>query len=475
MLEPLYLTNTSYQGRSKIASSQRLYNMYSENTLQSSPFQAPSLFNIPGSTEWKSISGNYNPYYGSVVMNNKLYVVFGVTLYQIDTNKNVTEIGTLGTSAGRVIMVENGLQVGILTSAGIVYYYTESSDTFGQVTLPNSIIASGITSTDGYVMVSERETGKFYVSELRDITTWSALAQATAEALSDNIIALATYQRQFFILGEKSIEVWYNSGVSAQPFRPIQQTYIPEGCIGRTAYTVSSSGLFWINENKSAFWAQSLQAKKISTFGIDYKLSQLTYPENIIASSYTQDGHEFIVFTSKQDGITLVYDLSTDSWHDRGSLNSTENGQTYWGATDAIRFANKILVPGINNGTLYYLDQSVYTEGGRTMTSEIVSATIFDNFNRFTINQITLVMENGVGLPSGQGSDPLIEMSFSIDGGKTWKTSRATFIGKEGEFLTQVKWENLGQGRSFIVKFRITDPVPRSIIGAFFQRTKGGV
>ena len=240
MLEPLYLTNTSYQGRSKISSSQRLYNMYSENTLSSSPFKAPSLFNIPGSTLWQTISGNYNPYYGSVVMNNKLYVVFGVTLYQIDTNKNVTEIGDLGTSPGRVIMVENGLQITILTLTGIAYYYEESSDTFGQVTLPDSISGSGMTSIDGYTIISKSESGVFYVSDLRDTATWSSLAKSTAEALSDNIIALASYQRQLFLLGEKSIEIWYNSGVTAQPFKPIQQTFIPYGCIGRTAYTAGS-------------------------------------------------------------------------------------------------------------------------------------------------------------------------------------------------------------------------------------------
>jgi len=165
MLEPLYLTNTSYPSKSKIASSQRLYNMYSENTIQSSPFQAPSIYNIPGTSLWKIIPGNYNPYYGSVVMNNNLYVVFGTTLYKIDTNKNIITIGTLGVSPGRVIMVQNGLQISILTTSGIGYYYTESTNTFAQITNPNFPIGSGITSLDGYTIVSKAESGEFYVSE----------------------------------------------------------------------------------------------------------------------------------------------------------------------------------------------------------------------------------------------------------------------------------------------------------------------
>ena len=84
-----------------------------------------------------------------------------------------------------------------------------------------------------------------------------------------------------------------------------------------------------------------------------------------------------------------------------------------------------------------------------------------------------MVLENGVG--TSNGDTPLIEMFVSIDGGKTWNNPRATNIGKEGEYLTQIKWQNLGQARNFIFKFRITDPVPRTIVGAYYQKTMGGV
>jgi len=475
-LEPLYLTNTSYPAKSKMISSQRLYNMYSENTIQSSPFQAPSLYNIDGSVLWLTIPNNYNPYYGSVVMNNNLYVVFGVRVYKIDTNKNINLVGTLANSPGRVRMTENGLQVTIITNNGLGYYYTESDNSFTQITNDNFPVANGITTLDGYSIVPKAESGEFYVSDLRDTSVYSALAKATAEALSDNIVAVATYQRQLFLMGQRSIEIWYDSGVTAQPFKPINQTFITQGLIGKNAYTVSNSGLFWIADNKSVFMTQSYNNKKISTFGIDNLISKISKPENIIAFSYVKSGHEFINFTSIEDKITITYDVATDSWHDRGSLNSGNNGQTYWGATDAIVFNNKIIVPGIASGKLYYLDEEVYTEDGQTMTSEVVSSTLFFNFNRFTVNQLVLVMENGVGISQpGQGSNPLIEMSYSVDGGKTFKISRATSIGKEGEYLTQIKWENLGQGRNFIFKFRITDPVPRIIVGAYYQKTMGGV
>lgn len=470
-LEPLYLTHTSYPSKSKIMSSAKLYNMYAELPFESSPFKIGTLYNIPGITEWLTINENYNPYYGGIVMNGFLYVVFGVKVYKIDTNLNVTEIGELTTSPAKVTMVENGLQISILTNAGIVFYYEPDTDTFGQVTIPDVSNASGIATLDGYTIVSKAETGRFYVSELRNTTSWSALNFATAEALSDNIIAIAVYQEQLFLLGEKSIEIWYNSGVTSQPFRPVNQTFIQMGCISKTALTTSVSGLFWIADNKSIFQTSAYQPKKISTFGIDYQLSILTNPEDVIVFSYIQEGHEFIVFTFVSDELTLVYDVSQETWHNRGSLNYDK--QTYWGCKDAINFANKIIVPSIPNSKLFYLDTTKFTENGETLTSEVTSNTLFFNFNRFTVNQLVLVVENGVG--TSNGDTPLIELSVSTDGGKTWNNPRATSIGKEGEYLTQIKWQNLGQGRNFIFKFRITDPVPRTIVGAYYQKTMGGV
>lgn len=470
-LEPLYLTHTSYPSRSKIMSSQKLYNMYPELPVESSPFKIATLFNIPGLTEWLTIQDNFNPYYGGIVMNGFLYVVFGVKLYKIDTNLNITEVGELTTSPAKVTMVENGLQVSILTNAGIVFYYEPETDTFGQVTIPDVPNASSIATLDGYTIVSKVETGRFYVSELRDTTSWSALSFATAEALSDNIIAIAVYQEQLFLLGEKSIEIWYNSGVTSQPFRPVNQTFIPMGCISKTSLCTSVSGLFWIADNKSIFQTSAYQAKKISTLGIDYQMSILTNPQDVRVFAYIQEGHEFIVFSFISDELTLVYDVQTDTWHNRGSLDN--NKQTYWGCLDAINFANKIIVSSIPNGQLFYLDTTKFTENGNTLTSEFISSTLFFDFNRFTVNQLVLVVENGVG--TSNGDTPLIEMFVSRDGGKVWDTPKATSIGKEGEYLTQIKWQNLGQGRNFIFKFRITDPIPRIIVGAYYQKTMGGV
>ena len=450
--------------------------MYAENTIQSSPFKAPSLYNIPGSSLWLDIPENFFFFHGAIVMNNNLYVVFGVDVYKIDFNKNITLVGTMNTTAAKVIMVENGQQITILTQQGLGYYYTESTDTFGQITDPNfPNPAYGMAMLDGYTIVSEAETGQFFVSELRDTTTWSASATSTAEALSDNIIALATYKKQLYIFGQKSVEIFYNSGITAQPFRPVTTTFIPEGIIGRYAYVVSNSGVFWVTDTKEVYFTRDYNPRKISTFAIDFQLSKLAKPREITTFWYIQEGHEFVGFTSKFDNVTLVYDVEVGEWHERGSLSDVGNAQIYWKAQEVVNFNNQLIAGGFQEGELFSLEPNIYTEDGRVITGEIVSATVFNDFDRFAIREVILVMENGVGLPEPQqGSNPLVEMDVSTDGGKTWTVKREVSFGKEGEYLTQVTWKNVGHGRSFIFRFRITDPVPRVIVGAYYQLPEKG-
>src|SRR5258708_4584922 len=119
-----------------------------------------------------------------LVMGNFLYVVIGLTLYQISTTKIITALVTLGTTPNVVMMIQNGIQLTILTSTGQSYYYDSSTNTFGQIININYQLSSSVDTSDGYTIFSVQNSGQFFISALRDTTSYSALDFATAEALS---------------------------------------------------------------------------------------------------------------------------------------------------------------------------------------------------------------------------------------------------------------------------------------------------
>jgi len=78
-------------------------------------------------------------------------------------------------------------------------------------------------------------------------------------------------------------------------------------------------------------------------------------------------------------------------------------------------------------------------------------------------------MEHGVGLATGQGSDPQMMISISRDGGHNFSAVRNRAIGAVGEYQTRTRLNRLGQGRDFVFKISISDPIPVSIIGAYVR------
>lgn len=78
-------------------------------------------------------------------------------------------------------------------------------------------------------------------------------------------------------------------------------------------------------------------------------------------------------------------------------------------------------------------------------------------------------METGVGLVSGQGSDPQIVLRWSDDAGHTWSNNHLLRIGRIGEYGYRVIQRRLGMTmklRDRVYEISGTDPVGITILGA---------
>lgn len=85
-----------------------------------------------------------------------------------------------------------------------------------------------------------------------------------------------------------------------------------------------------------------------------------------------------------------------------------------------------------------------------------------------------LDIEAGVGLTTGQGSDPVAMLSWSDDGGHTWSNERWLHFGKIGEYTKRAMLRgSVGRSRDRIWKVVISDPVPVRILQAMVMAEKG--
>jgi hypothetical protein len=470
-LIPINFAFQSYQTRSGLTSAERVVNMYGEINTPEAPSKV-SLYRTPGATLWKSLD-QYNPIYGMKVMGEFLYVVCGVTLYRINAAGTAESLGVMGTAPGRVMMTENGSQITILTEAGIAYYYDTDTSAFAEITDGEFELSNSITTLDGYTISTEKDSETFQWSENRHTENWDGLDFATAEAQSDNLTVVLNYNRQLILIGTDTIEIWVNTGDSNFVFQRLDGALIKSGTTAKYSAVADLAGIFWLGSDKVVYQTTNYQPKRISTFGVETAIESYTTINDAFGFVYVQQGHRFYVLTFPTERRTWVYDITQDLWHERQSINPTNQQLGQWLANCHAAFNQKQLVGDANTGMIYELDLSTYTESGTTMLLEAISATQFDDYRRDSIGRFVLFMDTGTGIATGQGSDPQIMLQTSKDGGKTWSNELWQPLGEMGNYCTEVWWNQVEYGRSFLAKIRISDPVNIAITGAFLQVNRG--
>lgn len=400
------------------------------------------------------------------------YVVSGNSLYKIDTAYNATLLGAVS-GAGPVSMADNGTQLFIAANPD-GYIYNANTNIFAQITDPDFPGAVTVGYLDGYFVFNEPNSQKIWITSLLDGTQVDPLDFASAEGSPDGVIAILSNFREIWVFGTNSVEVWYDSGASDFPLQRIQGAYNELGCAA--AYTVAKmdNGVFWLGQDARGrgmvYRANGYQGQRISTHAVEWHIQSYGDISDAIAYTYQQDGHSFYVLTFPSADRTWVYDVATNSWHERAGWSNSVF--TRHRSNCQMVFGNEIIVGDYQNGKLYAFDPEVYADDGqiqRWLRSWRALPTGQNNLKRTAHHMLQLDCESGVGLNLGQGSDPQAMLRWSDDGGHTWSNEHWSGMGKIGEYYRRVIWRRLGMTlklRDRVYEVSGTDPVKIAIMGA---------
>jgi hypothetical protein len=89
----------------------------------------------------------------------------------------------------------------------------------------------------------------------------------------------------------------------------------------------------------------------------------------------------------------------------------------------------------------------------------------------FSFLQIDL--QAGNGITTGQGSDPIMEIDWSDDGGWTWSSIRFVHTGKIGAYTQRAITRRLGYSRDRIFRIAVSDPNQWVVISGYLQAVLG--
>jgi hypothetical protein len=435
-------------GQATQINAERLVNIYAE---QSSGKARVRLTGTPGLTLFSTCGSS--PVRGMATMDDVLYVVTS-SLYSVDSAGTATEIGAIS-GTGLVQMASNGTQL-VIVADGTIYVY---DGTLSTVTDPDAPVAESVDYLDGYHIFSDG-SGSFYISSLYDATTFDALDFASAESNPDPIRRVFVDHRELILFGSETTEVWVNTGGVDFPFERQPGAIGEKGIAGANACAKLDNSVVWIDQNGVVRrMASGYAPQRISTHEVERALSESTSLADAEAFAYTQEGHEFFVLTAPGSG-TWVFDAATSLWHERQSY-----GDDRWRARCYAFAYEKHLVGDYTSGNVYELDYSVHDENGDILLSELIFPPIHAEQNRFRMHRLVLDMEHGETEPYGESQ---VRLDLSDDS-QDWTTLGYGSMGETGQRSTRTVWRRLGQHRNAHLRFRISDPVRRTIYAAYAE------
>jgi len=473
------IINGFYQSDSLPFSNQRCVNLY-PNIPQVQSLSPGALFNVQGLGEVASsslLAKDANR--GGIVFNNTPFFVNGESLFMLNqtlfpdnsATYSLLRVGFV-TGSGRCSFATNGRQIIIINSDGIGFIY-EAGKSPAVTTITNAgFNANGkpleVAFVDGFFIVTTDDK-KAIVSAINDGESWNALDFISAESDPDDVVAPFIFKNQLYLLGTQTTEAFNNIGGAGVPFRR-SGFFTSFGCSAPKSVVKLGGQVFWIgrgeNEKPSIYAFAGGDPQPVSTTAIDNILHNLTEGQiqNAFAWGYSLRGAKFVGFNVAN--YTFVYDMATGRWHERESIIQDAQGikTVKRCRINSVLYAyNELLVGDSEDGRIGIIDEQVFTEYSQPLQSFFTTAPVFNNNLPFSLPQIELLCESGVG--NSMISDPVVRLQISRDGA-LFEDPRSRELGRVGNRKLRQVWAKNGMVRQYcLFKITISDPVKRRLYG----------
>lgn len=462
----------SYTSQSPIADCEELINRYVERVEAPGAKAQWVLYPVPGFAVFATLPHG-GPMRGGVHVNGRTLVVGGSYLYEIDITGTVSERGSglLNLDGSPCTFCANGdggHQIGI-TSCSKFYVYDTNTNIL-------TFVTDGATHCgfiDGFALILDPARSELKFSAPEDFASFDPLDVNQRNDAADKWSALLVVHKEAWLFGSATTSIYYNNG-SADPFVPNPNIFINHGIAAPASAVILDNAPAWLGQNADGnaivYRANGYQPERISTHAVEYALSTYSTIADAQGWTYQEAGHTFYVLTFPTAGVTWVYDMASGTWHKRGAWNgSTFTTLPVFGHV----FAWGMHLTGdTSSGNIYRMSSSLYTDGNGNGLRWLRRAPHTSNEGkRITYHTLTVDFEAGLGLASGDGSDPQISMRYSDDGGKTWSNERSVSAGRRGDYTAQAIWRRLGSARDRVFEVYGSDPIPIRIVDAFLEIT----
>lgn len=340
-----------------------------------------------------------------------------------------------------------------------------------------------IVWVDNYFASNADNSGQWFITN-NGAQLWATDTNfATAERDPDNIKAIAVANREIYLFGTRSTEVWYNSGDDF-PFDPVPGVFSEWGIAATSSIARIGQSLLWLAQNDQGdgevVMTENRRPTVVSGPHISYIINKYEKIDDAIGYTMQIAGHSWYILTFPAAGATWVYDLTTGAWFRWSSGGGTGK---HLGAYHTLIGHDHIL-GALTTNRLYKCRLNIFKDDGapilRTRTSQRIHGGLFDNeLSRHRVFFHTVEVEANTGAdPIGatevnENFEPArISLSWSDDDGATFTDRRWRPLGQPGE-VKRLRWQMLGSSRERIFRLETESDTDVIIVDANIDATVG--
>ena len=388
-----------------------------------------------------------------------------VRLYNIATGVWTSLTGTLtGTDRVKVAFAET--QAGFLS--GGLFYVSASAGTAvaaaSDADWATLLSDAGETAFTSIATMGQRALltygSRFAFSTALQFNTTTTLSYYTAENAPDGIVAGVVLGDIYYVFGTQTIEPWVQTGDNDDPFRPITGQVIDRGAMARDTIVKLDNTLFFIGDDRAVYRLNGLTPQILNANDAWItRYLQTVDAADVVCSVMETEAHKFLFIWTP--GKCICYDVATNTWHVRKTYGSDTWEWLYHVANDGKFY-------GANEDTtLVELSRDYKSDrmaNASTFGTEIVrefTAHLPVKQGQPPIGQVRIEGTKGIGLSTGQGSSPVVQMAISRDKGNTFGPFRDRSLGAIGNYTARTSYEQNGRAgpEQAVMWFRWSDPV----------------
>jgi len=460
---PIRIASGENKSRSAQWSSQSCINMYPD--IQASGRTESALLPWPGETVFSiGTSGT---------LNRGMHVVAGVPYTLIDRSLyRITETGLQQyiadvPGAGYASFADDGVNL-LIRSEGTATYingkfilqgpgatFLWNGSTLQTLTLPN---------------INQDE---FLVSDVDAPTVYTGYSPGKSQVSGGDYKQVYRFQQKIFFAGESVFDVYYDDTSGNPPIKPVTQASSSEvGVASPYSMAQTPSFLYMLGSDGVAYRLSNFETQVISSSAIS-KVLRESNTDNALGVTVQLDGQWFYIVQLRGDNVTLAYSETTNEW-----VRLSSGVQLGRHIMEGYTFAyGRHLICDATSSTIYEWDFNEFTRNGSPIIRQFQTAPVNGLMigapgRRILMSRCRFIMESGVG--NADKFDPQMMVSYSTDGGKTFKDENWLKMKRAGESTTLVDWNKCVSFYDLVLRVKVSDPVFTSFHSAVIEVKDAG-